>query len=60
MNDNDRPQSNGDQVQRRRRSLDEVFGEVLPTTTRDERDDGARGGFSDDWYRQNRPPHHEQ
>ncbi|MBB5921639.1 hypothetical protein FHR81_002679 [Actinoalloteichus hoggarensis] len=41
------------------RRLHEVFGDVLPTTTADERDD--RDGFAgrgEDWYRDNRPPHH--
>lgn len=42
----------------RRRRLAEVFGEVLPETTTDERnpDQGAADGES--WYRENRPPHH--
>ncbi|SOD72503.1 hypothetical protein SAMN05892883_1894 [Jatrophihabitans sp. GAS493] len=35
---------------------------VLPTVTRDESDDGwgerSSGGFSDDWYKRERPPHH--
>ncbi|SDJ40710.1 hypothetical protein SAMN05444157_3221 [Frankineae bacterium MT45] len=35
---------------------------VLPTITRDESDDGwgerSGGGFSDDWYERERPPHH--
>jgi len=47
----------------RRRMLDDVFGEVLPTVTRDEIDDGqdgqGRGGDRDRWYRDNRPPHHD-
>ncbi|RZS40899.1 hypothetical protein EV193_103214 [Herbihabitans rhizosphaerae] len=43
---------------RRRRRLDEVFGDVLPDTTADER--GADGPNQDTeaWYRHNRPPHH--
>ncbi|MGI5222975.1 hypothetical protein [Nocardia sp. CA-290969] len=39
--------------------VDRIFGEVLPSTTRDEWDDGAapdRGG--DDWLRSQVPPHH--
>lgn len=40
--------------------LDEVFGDVLPATTSDEREhptarDAADG---DTWYLENRPPHH--
>lgn len=43
-----------------RRTLDEVFGDVLPNVTRDELDDGAKGAEreTDRWYRDNRPPHH--
>jgi hypothetical protein len=42
----------------RRRRLAEIFGDVLPETTSDERDDhdGARG--SDDWLKSQVPPHH--
>ncbi|WP_327149625.1 hypothetical protein [Nocardia sp. NBC_01329] len=39
--------------------LDRVFGEVLPSTTRDERDEGAGpGADGDDWLRSQVPPHH--
>ncbi len=43
-----------------RRILDEVFGDVLPTVTRDELDDGSDRSNTgrDQWYRDNRPPHH--
>jgi hypothetical protein len=49
------------------RRLDEVFGEVLPETTADERDSDrqpdARSADPehadrDTWLRSNRPPHH--
>lgn len=44
----------------RRRRLEAVFGDVLPDTTRDEREDS--GGASDDsvdaWLRDQVPPHH--
>lgn len=48
-----------------RRRLDEVFGDVLPSTTSDERDDadpGAteRGPTADDELLANRPPHHDR
>jgi hypothetical protein len=40
--------------------LDDVFGEVLPEVTRDEIDDGqSRAVDLDQWYRDNRPPHHD-
>lgn len=42
-----------------RRRLDEVFGEVLPNTTSDERDDRPQSGAGDDELLANRPPHHE-
>ena len=42
-----------------RRLLDEVFGDVLPDITDDERDQGeAAGADRERWYRDNRPPHH--
>jgi hypothetical protein len=55
----------------RRRRLAEVFGEVLPESTRDDRDeaaatgrrgdgpgDGAGDGVGDRWLREQVPPHH--
>jgi hypothetical protein len=44
----------------RKRRLDEVFGDVLPETTSDERDDPVPGGgeASDRWLREQVPPHH--
>lgn len=42
-----------------RKLLDDIFGDVLPDTTSDERDAGSVGGsYSEQWYRENRPPHH--
>ncbi|WP_110240884.1 hypothetical protein [Nocardioides gilvus] len=45
----------------RKRRLAEIFGDVLPTTTRDERGQG-RGGSqesaNDAWLRRQVPPHH--
>jgi hypothetical protein len=43
-----------------RRQLDDIFGDVLPTVTRDELDDerDRAGSDRDSWYRDNRPPHH--
>jgi hypothetical protein len=45
-----------DQVRRR---LDEVFGEVLPDTTSDERDNRPEAGAGEAELLANRPPHHE-
>ena len=43
----------------RRRRLAEVFGDVLPESTRDDRPDSAPSSGADDrWYTENRPPHH--
>lgn len=50
------PQTTSDQ----RRRVDEIFGDVLPETTSDERDVERRTGLPDDWYRENRPPHHDR
>jgi len=40
--------------------VNEVFGEELPSVTRDERDGGAAedGADRDRWLRDNVPPHH--
>lgn len=46
-----------------RRRIEEIFGDVLPATTSDERgDDDPRPGDAagDEWLRANRPPHHDQ
>jgi hypothetical protein len=43
----------------RRRRLAEVFGDVLPDTTSDERDPREdRAGDGDRWLREQVPPHH--
>ena len=45
----------------RRRRLAEVFGDVLPETTTDERAESAGGadeGSGDRWLREQVPPHH--
>jgi hypothetical protein len=45
----------------RRKRLAEVFGDVLPDTTRDERDDeeaGQKESGTDAWLRAQVPPHH--
>lgn len=44
----------------RRKRLAEVFGDVLPETTTDERDDSDRGdeSASERWLKSQVPPHH--
>jgi hypothetical protein len=51
-----------DAPDRERRRLDEVFGDVLPTTTSDERDarDEPAPATSDEELLANRPPHHDR
>lgn len=44
----------------RDRRLDEVFGDVLPDTTSDERDRTEPETHPDEWYEHNRPPHHDR
>ena len=48
-----------DERERRRPTVDEVFGDVLPDTTSDERDQEPPDQ-NDDWYERNRPPHHDR
>ncbi|HEX3783133.1 MAG TPA: hypothetical protein VHX38_25990 [Pseudonocardiaceae bacterium] len=44
----------------RRRPAGDPFGDVLPDTTTDERDPESTGRDDEAWYRENRPPHHDQ
>ena len=43
------------------RRLAEIFGDVLPESTGDDRDQptAEHGGDPDRWYTENRPPHHD-
>lgn len=43
----------------RRRKLAEIFGDVLPETTSDDRPDRTPAEDDERWYRENRPPHHD-
>jgi hypothetical protein len=43
-----------------RRDLDEIFGDVLPSTTSDEREPQQPDPDGDTWYERNRPPHHDR
>ncbi|HEX8781218.1 MAG TPA: hypothetical protein VF728_08645 [Nocardioides sp.] len=59
----DRPDPTSDQPDpepdwKRRQRLAEVFGDVLPDTTGDERDPGRSAGRDDQWLRDQVPPHH--
>lgn len=46
-----------DRRPRDRALLDEVFGDTLPDTTADE-DRGQESSIDDQWWREQRPPHH--
>lgn len=49
-----------DDARRRAQRLERVFGDVLPDTTGDEqREQPADHDERDQWYRENRPPHHD-
>jgi hypothetical protein len=39
--------------------LADVFGDVLPDTTNDEREPDQGAKDQDAWYHENRPPHHD-
>ncbi|MEO6512050.1 MAG: hypothetical protein ABIO16_13710 [Nocardioides sp.] len=54
------PDTSGRDEAERGRRLAEVFGDVLPETTSDERDEGSAepDGSRDAWYRDQVPPHH--
>lgn len=43
-----------------RHSVNKIFGDPLPDTTSDERDDASLEGEAerDRWLRENKPPHH--
>ena len=55
------PQEGSTEAEARRRRLAEVFGDVLPDTTSDERDESPvtdEESARDAWYRGQVPPHH--
>jgi hypothetical protein len=63
----DQPHEPGEPVapdlsEQQRRRIAEVFGDVLPATTSDERDDreDAPGRSADDRLLADRPPHHDR
>jgi hypothetical protein len=45
---------------RRRPPVADVFGDVLPDVTSDERDPERTGSGDDTWFEDNRPPHHDR
>lgn len=43
---------------KRKARLAEVFGDVLPDSTRDDRDEQRSRGTSEEWLKRQVPPHH--
>lgn len=60
VRDSPRPDDPARLDMKMRRRLDEVFPDVLPRTTADERDPGEGHGMDAEFYRSNRPPHHDR
>ncbi len=64
MSDDHRPERDRAEQAARRKRIAEVFGDVLPDTTSDERDAGTSGAEAADeaardaWFRDQVPPHH--
>ena len=59
MSEHQSPPDDEAERRERRRKLAEVFGEVLPETTSDERDDASpEEPTRDVWLRDQVPPHH--
>lgn len=57
MHVSDRPEQPEPEWVRKAR-LARIFGDVLPETTRDERDERDQGGSLEDWLKSQVPPHH--
>lgn len=51
-----------EEARQRTERLRLIFGELLPDTTSDDQPEEAadRAIERDDWYRENRPPHHDR
>ncbi|MCZ4519592.1 hypothetical protein O4220_13820 [Rhodococcus ruber] len=61
-NDDRSAEDEASRARAERARLARIFGEVLPETTGDERNDGpdagSSGSKSDEWLEQQRPPHY--
>lgn len=42
----------------RKRRLAEIFGDVLPDSSRDDTDEAGERGTSEEWLKRQVPPHH--
>jgi hypothetical protein len=56
----DKPDDQATGRRPRRPNLEEIFGDVLPATTSDEREPEPPDTDQDSWYERNRPPHHDR
>jgi hypothetical protein len=54
------PRRRTDPPARPRPSIADVFGDVLPDLTSDERAPESDESGADAWYQDNRPPHHDR
>jgi hypothetical protein len=54
----DTPELTAEEKAARAKRLAEVFGDVLPEQTSDDRDPGETAGDGDAWLRAQVPPHH--
>ena len=52
------PTAEDEPAWKRRARLAAVFGDVLPESTRDDRDPEGSGGTSEEWLKRQVPPHH--
>lgn len=43
---------------KRKARLAAIFGDVVPESTSDDRDDDSAGGTSEEWLKRQVPPHH--
>ncbi|HSX68413.1 hypothetical protein [Nocardioides sp.] len=43
---------------KRKARLAAIFGDVVPDSTSDDRDDEGTGGTSEEWLKRQVPPHH--
>jgi hypothetical protein len=57
MNPEESPKPAAETEWQRRRRLAAVFGDVLPETTSDERDE-SESGTAEEWLKRQVPPHH--
>lgn len=55
---NPKPDRSAEPEWKRKARLAEVFGDVLPDSTSDDRDEQRSRGTSEEWLKRQVPPHH--